>query len=544
MLILTQMDRNKYMSPNDAVTKIELDGINNIADLIQQTCERFADRPAFTCLGKTHTFKEIDQHSAAFAAYLQHHTDLKPGDKIAIQLPSITQFPIAAYGAARAGLIIVNTNPLYTPREMLHQFNDSDAKALVILSDLLPIAEKVVPQTNINTIISTHAADLLAPQDQGITSLTTTSLLDAIALGAEKMYTPVSAGPDDLAVLQYTGGTTGLSKGAMLSHRNILSNAIQIRARLNTVITEGEETLVSPLPLYHIYAFNLTLIIYFGVGAHTLLIPNPRDMPGFVNAMKDIPFTAFSGLNTLFVGLSMVPEFNTLDFSQLKITMSGGTALTSSAAATWKAITGCNICEGYGLSETSPVVTFNDPTAPIIGSIGSALIDTEIKLLDDSGKEVAEGEAGELAVRGPQVMLGYWRSEAATAEVMTADNYFKTGDIAIKLADGNYKIVDRKKDMIIVSGFNVYPNEVEEILSSHNCILEAAVIGVPLEQTGEAVKAFIVKNQQGKDLDAEQVIAHCREFLTAYKVPKQIVFMNELPKTAVGKILRRELRDA
>lgn len=530
------------MLSNAAVEKIELNGINCIADLIQQTCEKFADKPAYTCLGKTLTFKEIDRLSAGFAAYLQNHTNLKPGDKIAIQLPSITQFPIVAYGATRAGLVLVNTNPLYTPREMLHQFNNSEATALVILSDLLPVAEKVLPDTNIKTVITTHAADLLAPQQQGSTQLDTISLLDAIALGEKASFQPVASNLDELAVLQYTGGTTGLSKGAMLSHSNILSNAIQTKGRLTSVITEGEETLVSPLPLYHIYAFNVTLLLYFSTGAHTVLIPNPRDMPSFVAAIKDVKFTAISGLNTLFVGLCTIPEFKALDFSQLKLTVSGGTALTSSTAKIWKEVTGCDICEGYGLSETSPVVTFNHPGKTLVGSIGATLPGTEIKLLDDNDNEVDAGQAGELAVRGPQVMQGYWRSEAATADVMTRDGFFKTGDIAEQLENGYYKIVDRKKDMIIVSGFNVYPNEVEEILSNHTGILEAAVIGVPLEKTGEAVKAFIVKSQNSQDLEEQDIISHCKEFLTGYKVPKQIVFMDELPKTAVGKILRRELR--
>lgn len=530
------------MLSNAAVEQIELNGLNCIADLIKETCEKYADKPAYTCLGKTLTFKEIDHLSAAFAAYLQNHTELKPGDKIAIQLPSITQFPIAAYGATRAGLILVNTNPLYTPREMLHQFNNSQATALVILSDLLPIAEKVLPDTNIRTVITTHAADLLAPQEQGSTQLNSVSLLDAIALGEQATYQPVAAKLNDLAVLQYTGGTTGLSKGAMLTHGNVLSNAVQTKGRLTSVITEGEETLVSPLPLYHIYAFNVTLLLYFSTGAHTILIPNPRDMPGFISAITNVKFTAFSGLNTLFVGLCAQPEFKQLDFSHLKLTVSGGTALTSSTAKIWKEVTGCNICEGYGLSETSPVVTFNRPGETLVGSIGAALPGTKIKLLDDNDNEVAAGVAGELAVRGPQVMQGYWRSDEATAEVMTADGYFKTGDIAEQLDNGYYKIVDRKKDMIIVSGFNVYPNEVEEILSNHTGILEAAVIGVPLEKTGEAVKAFIVKSPQNQDLAEEDVISHCKEFLTGYKVPKQIVFMEELPKTAVGKILRRQLR--
>jgi len=527
---------------NESINDIELDDINNISDWIEQACQRYADKPAFTCLGKTLTFREVNNKANAFAAYLQQHTDLEPGDKIIIQLPSITQFPIAAYGASRAGLIIVNTNPLYTPREMLHQFNDSQAKAIVVLSDLLPLVAQVIPETDIKTIITTHAADLLAPQPQASDLLTTTTLLDAIDIGSKTKYTPVPSQLDDLAVLQYTGGTTGLSKGAMLSHRNVLTNSLQTKVRMSGVLSGEDEILVSPLPLYHIYAFNLTLLLYPSIGAHAILIPNPRDLNSFIGAIKDHKFTSISGLNTLFVGLCSSPAFRALDFSQLRFTLSGGTALTRSAAETWKTVTGCKICEGYGLSETAPVVTFNHPAETQLGSIGFALPATQVKILDPQGNEVADGESGELAANGPQVMQGYWRNEAATAEVMTPDNYFKTGDIAVKMECGRYKIVDRKKDMIIVSGFNVYPNEVEEILAGHSSILEAAVIGVPEEKTGEAVRAFIVTTTDGKTLSREDVIAYCKTQLTGYKVPKDVHFIDELPKSAVGKILRRELR--
>lgn len=527
---------------NESLSDIELGDVNNISDWIAQASQRYADQPAFTCLGKTLTYREVNDKATAFAAYLQQRTDLKPGDKIIIQLPSITQFPIAAYGASRAGLVIVNTNPLYTPREMFHQFNDSQAKAIVVLSDLLPLVAQVIPDTQINTVITTHAADLLAPQPQATDLLPTTTLLDAIAIGSELQLTPAASQLDDLAVLQYTGGTTGLSKGAMLSHRNVLTNSLQTRVRMNSVLAGEDETLVSPLPLYHIYAFNLTLLLYPSIGAHSILIPNPRDLESFIGAIKDYQFTSFSGLNTLFVGLCANPAFRELDFSKLHFTFSGGTALTHSAAENWKAITGCKICEGYGLSETAPVVTFNHPSETVLGSIGFALPATEVKILDAEGNEVADGESGELAARGPQVMQGYWRNEAATAEVMTADNFFKTGDIAVKMACGRYKIVDRKKDMIIVSGFNVYPNEIEDVLSGHSDILEAAVIGVPEETTGETVRAFIVTTPDGKGLTREAVIAHCKTQLTAYKVPKDVQFIDELPKSAVGKILRRELR--
>lgn len=528
------------MSAIDTMDKITLKGINSIADIINQTCTRFADKPAYTCLGKTHTFKEIDELSAAFASYLQNHTPLNAGDKIAIQLPNITQYAIAVYGAIRAGLVVVNTNPLYTPREMIHQFNDSEAQAIVILSNLLPVAEQVIPQTEIKTVITTHAADFLTLQDHGDTELNTVTFLDAISKGRQQAYTPISSSIDDLAVLQYTGGTTGQSKGAMLSYRNIVSNARQCRSRLGDSLVDGKEIFIAPLPIYHIYSFNITLIVYFSAGTHSVLIPNPRDITGFVNSLKGFSFTSFAGINTLFVGLCMTPEFKNLDFSQLKITISGGTALTKSASDAWKSVTGSNICEGYGLSETSPVVTLNPNSSPVVGAIGLPLIETEIRLIDDAGNDVADGETGELVVRGPQVMIGYWKNAATTAESMTSDNFFKTGDIAIKLKNGYYKIVDRKKDMISVSGFNVYPNEVEDVLSSHTGIIESAVVGVPSDKTGEAVKAFIVACDT--NLDKAEVIAHCKQSLTAYKVPKQIAFVADLPKSAVGKILRRELR--
>ncbi|MFT5880094.1 MAG: long-chain acyl-CoA synthetase [Moritella sp.] len=525
----------------DTMEKVDLSGINSLADVVNTTCQKFADKPAYTCLGKTHTFKEIDELSAAFAAYLQNYTALQPGDKIVIQLPNITQYPIAVYGATRAGLIIVNTNPLYTPREMLHQFNNSEAKAIVVLADLLPAIEKVVPQTGIETVITTHVADFLAPQKQAKTSLKSITLLDALAKGKNSQYTPLAQDIEQLAVLQYTGGTTGISKGAMLSHRNILANTAQIRSRIGKFVIEGEELFIAPLPIYHIYAFNVTLVLYFSAGSHSVLIPNPRDIAGFVNCLKGVPFTSFAGINTLFVGLCMSPDFQALDFSQLKLSISGGTALTSNAATTWKQVTECAISEGYGLSETAPVLTLNPPDNAYIGSIGLPVIETEIRLLDDLENDVAEGQPGELAVRGPQVMQGYWKSEAETAGAMTADNFLKTGDIAVKLDNGYYKIVDRKKDMVCVSGFNVYPNEIEDVLSSHPGILESAVVGVPSKRTGEAVKAFIVIKDN--TVTEASIITHCKELLTAYKVPKQVKFVTALPKTAVGKVLRRELRD-
>ncbi|QYJ78154.1 AMP-binding protein [Shewanella acanthi] len=528
----------------DQYPQLDLGKYSSLIDLIEQTSQRFGDKDAYVCLGKTSSFNEIERDSRYFAAYLQNNTTLQPGDRIAIQLPNITQFVIAAYGALRAGLILVNTNPLYTERELIHQFNDSGAKALVVLSDLLPTLAKVVANTPLELVISTHPLDLIDPQVQPKTGLKNVEFCDVLKKGAELPFTRFTPNQGDLAALQYTGGTTGLSKGAMLSHTNMLANAAQVKSRIGSTIVEGEEIFVAPLPIYHIYAFMVNLVLYFECGACSVLIPNPRDINGLIKTMSQFKFTGFAGLNTLFVGLCHQPEFKALDFSHLKITISGGTALTAAAANIWQQTTGVMISEGYGLSETSPVISLNAPGHQRLGTIGKPVLSTEVKLLDENGEEVALGEAGELAARGPQVMLGYWNNPQETANVMTADGFFKTGDIAVQIEDGFHQIVDRKKDMIIVSGFNVYPNEVENVLASHPNIIECAVIGVKDEHSGEAVKAFIVLKDDSVDPTEMKsaILSYCREQLTAYKLPKAIEFMKQLPKSTVGKILRRELK--
>ncbi|NMH64891.1 AMP-binding protein [Shewanella salipaludis] len=530
--------------PYDIDTKLTLSQYPSLIDLIEQSCERYQDKPAYICQDKCSSFTEIETLSRHFAAYLQHRTELKPGDRIAIQLPNITQFVIAAYGAIRAGLVLVNTNPLYTERELIHQFNDSGAKALVVLSDLLPTLAKVINSTRLSLVISTHLQDLISPQIHPKTGLKNVEFCRVLAEGAKLAYSRCHATQDSLAALQYTGGTTGLSKGAMLSHGNLIANALQCRSRLGDTLVEGEGIYVAPLPVYHIYAFLLNLVLFFERGACSLLIANPRDIGALIKTLAKYPFTGFAGLNTLFVALCHQQEFKALDFSHLKLTISGGTALTQTAASLWQQITGCTISEGYGLSETSPVVTLNAPGQEQLGTIGKPLLETRVKLLDEEGHEVAPGQAGELAVKGPQVMQGYWQQPEETAAVMTQDGFFKTGDIAMVTAAGLYKIVDRKKDMIIVSGFNVYPNEVEEVLSRHASVLECAVIGVEDEITGEAVKAFIVPAAPEFEAAATeaQLLAHCREELAAYKIPKIIEFVPQLPKSTVGKILRRALR--
>ncbi|OJF70487.1 long-chain fatty acid--CoA ligase [Alteromonas sp. V450] len=517
------------------------DNVACLADYIESVLEKFADRPAYTALGQTVTFKDIDEKSAALARFFIHEAKLSPGMKVAIQLPNLIQNPIAVYGALRAGLVVVNTNPLYTEREMKHQFTDSDAQALIILSDLLPKFDNIKADTNISTVIATSATELLdpssAPMVEGVTSFS-----EAITKGSHApSITRDNSRLEDLAMLQYTGGTTGVSKGASLSHKNVLANCIQMLDRIGDGFKEGKEVLVCPLPLYHIYAFTVGMMALFGKGTHILLIPNPRDIDGFIQTLKPHKISAFMGINTLFVGLGRHPEFTKLDFSNLHLTMSGGTALTQAAVSIWQDVTGNTITEGYGLSETAPVVSFNIPGKEEIGSVGHELEDTEVALLDSYDKPVAEGESGQIAVRGPQVMMGYWNRDDETAKVMTEDGFFKTGDIGVRTASGAIKIVDRLKDMIIVSGFNVYPNEIEDVLTSHPDVMEAAVVGKSDDKTGERVCAFITV---ANDINIDSITAHCKQHLTNYKVPKSITILDELPKSTVGKILRRELRSA
>ncbi|WP_065187800.1 AMP-binding protein [Shewanella woodyi] len=533
----------------DSDQQLDLTQYTSLIDLIEQTSDRYGDKTAYACLGHHTSFSEIERDSRYFAAYLQSIEDLNVGDRIAIQLPNITQFVIAAYGAIRAGMVIVNTNPLYTERELIHQFNDSGAKALVVLSDLLPTLTNVVAKTDIETVISTHALDLHAPQEQAQPQpevpFATLTFHHILSQGAELNYQPMTSQLEQLAALQYTGGTTGLSKGAMLSHGNLIANAMQIKSRVGDKLIKGEEIFVAPLPIYHIYAFMVNLVLYFERGACSVLIPNPRDISSLIQTISNYKFSGFAGLNTLFVGLCHQPEFKALDFSHLKVTISGGTALTQAAANVWQQTTGCTISEGYGLSETSPVVSLNSPGLEQIGTIGKPVIGTEVRILDTDDNEVPLGESGEVAVRGPQVMQGYWNKPEETAKVMTQDGFFKTGDIGVATSDGFHKIVDRIKDMIIVSGFNVYPNEIEDVLSNHDAILECAVIGVKDERAGEKVKAVIVLNDQSSDQEAAraELESYCRAQLTAYKVPRIIEFVDALPKSTVGKILRRELRE-
>ncbi len=545
--------RDKY--PKGIPFDIDNRKYQSVLELFDGACKRYATRPAYTNMGHTLTYADLERDSRAFAAWLQHHTDLKPGDRIAMQMPNILQYPIAVFGALRAGFIVVNTNPLYTEREMVHQFNDSGARALISFANVGALVEKVVPQTAIHHIILTDLGDALPFPRRNLVNFAVRHVKkmvpsyilpqahgfrEVITEGRKLAFKPHVAASDDIAILQYTGGTTGVAKGAMLTHANLVANLMQMQVQL-THFEEGQETMVAPLPLYHIFAFTVCCLGMMEIGCHTLLITNPRDLPAFVKELSRQRFSSFAGLNTLFVALLNNAEFRKLDFSALKLTVAGGMALTHRAAEEWEEVTGCRVCEGFGMTETSPVVTMNPLDAIRIGSIGLPVANTSLKAIDDAGKEVGLGQPGELCVKGPQVMKGYWQRPEATAEMIDADGWLHTGDVAIIDPDGYSRIVDRKKDMILVSGFNVYPNEIEDVVAIMPSVLESAAVGVPDPKSGEAVKLFVVRRNPG--LTSEEVVAHCRNHLTAYKVPRSIVFRDSLPKSPVGKILRRELRD-
>ncbi|MCP9339073.1 long-chain-fatty-acid--CoA ligase FadD1 [Stutzerimonas xanthomarina] len=547
--------KDKY--PVGVKSEINPDEYQNIQAVLKQSCEQFADKPAFSNLGKTLTYGELYKLSGEFAAYLQQNTDLQPGDRIAVQLPNLIQYPIVVFGAMRAGLIVVNTNPLYTSREMEHQFNDSGAKALVCLANMAHLAEEVLPKTGIRHVVVTEVGDMLPTVKRMLVNAVVkhvkkmvpaynlpkaVKFTDAMAQGRGKVAREANPASDDVAVLQYTGGTTGVAKGAMLTHRNIVANMLQCRALMGSELGNGCETMVAPLPLYHIYAFTFHCMTMMLIGAHNVLITNPRDLPTFVKDLGKHRFTGFVGLNTLFVALCNNEDFRKLDFSSLKATFSGGMALQLAAAERWQQVTGCEICEGFGMTETSPVVSVNPFGGIQIGTIGIPMPSTLCKVIDDEGNDLPMGAIGELCVKGPQVMKGYWQRQEATDEILSADGWLKTGDIGIIQDDGYMRIVDRKKDMILVSGFNVYPNELEDVLATLPGVLQCAAIGVPDEKSGEAIKLFVVV-KPGESLTKEQVMQHMHDNVTGYKRPKTVEFRDSLPTTNVGKILRRELRD-
>ncbi len=511
-----------------------------LVDEINTACKKYAKNPAFNYLGKAYSFAEIDLYASTFSAWLQQNTSLQPGDRIAIQLPNVIHYPIAAIAAMRAGLVIVNTNPLYTARELRHQFKDSGAKAIVVLESIASTVNKTLPESNIETVILVNANTLLKHQTISMNNAKEViSFGEILAQGEELSPALVEINNKALSLLQYTGGTTGVSKGAMLSQHNLLSNIYQVMSRIDTVFTPGEEKLVLPLPLYHIFAFTISYM-YFTRGCCSILIPNPSNLDQFVQLIENENFTSFAGINTLLIGLTNHEKFKTLDFSKLKFTITGGAATTIAAIKSWHKVTGCKVSEGWGLSESSPALTLNPPSAPQASCAGLPVLGTEICIVDNKGDLVAQGKEGEVWARGPQIMLGYWQRPEATAQTVSQDGWLKTGDIGYLQADGFVKLVDRKKDMIIVSGFNVYPNEIEDVLSSHEHVLEAAVIGMPSDKTGESIRAYITL--KSSSCTVETLKQYCREQLTGYKIPREIISTQALPKSPVGKILRRELR--
>ncbi|MDE1196674.1 MAG: long-chain-fatty-acid--CoA ligase FadD2 [Pseudomonas sp.] len=550
--------------PAGVLSEVDLHAYKSVVEVFERSCRKYADRPAYSNMGVTLSYAELERQSAAFAGYLQQQTELKPGDRIAVQMPNLIQYPIAVFGAMRAGLIVVNTNPLYTAREMRHQFKDSGARALVYLNVFGKNVQEVLPDTDIQYLIEVKMGDMQSAAKGWLINTVVdkvkkmvpeydlpqaVSFKSVLKLGRGDHLQRVQLDLDDIAVLQYTGGTTGSPKGAMLTHGNLVANMQQVYACMLQhgpdglpIFKQGSEIMVAPLPMYHIYAFTCNCMCMMVSGNHNLLITNPRDIGGFIKELKKWKFSAMLGLNTLFVALMDHPEFKSVDFSSLRLTNSGGTALVKSTAERWLQLTGCPIVEGYGLTETSPVATANPyGNQSKLGTVGMPVPGTTAKVIDDEGVELPVGERGELCLKGPQIMLGYWHRPDATAEVLDSEGWLKTGDVAVIDPDGFIRIVDRKKDLIIVSGFNVYPNEIEDVVSRHPKVANCAVIGVPDERSGEAVKLFVVPRDAS--LTCEELKAYCKENFTGYKIPKHIVLRESLPMTPVGKILRRELRD-
>jgi long-chain acyl-CoA synthetase len=548
--------------PEGVPAEIDASQYDSLVSLMEESFSKYADRTAYSFMGQNIGYQETDVKSQAFAAYLQS-LGLEKGDRVAVMMPNVPQYPVAVAAILRAGLVVVNVNPLYTPRELEHQLKDSGAKAIVIIENFAITLQKCIEQTQVKHVVLCAMGDMLSMPKGAVVNFVVrhvkkmvpdfflprvVTFNQALRRGQKFRFIKPEVKSDDIAVLQYTGGTTGVSKGAVLLHRNVIANLLQSEAWNDPVMkrvpANEQPTSVCALPLYHIFAFTVNMMLGLRTGGKNILIPNPRDLPAVLKELSKHTFHSFPAVNTLFNGLANHPDFDKVNWSNLKVSVGGGMAVTSAVAALWLQKTACPICEGYGLSETSPSASCNPTTSmQFTGTIGVPLPSTFMKLLDDEGNEVSElGQPGEIAIKGPQVMAGYWQQPDETARCMTPDGYFKSGDIGIRDANGFFKIVDRKKDMILVSGFNVYPNEVEETVSLCPGVLECAVVGVPDEKTGEAVKLVIVKKNPA--LTENDVREYCRANLTGYKQPKVIEFKTELPKTAVGKILRRELRDA
>lgn len=536
---------------------IDPDSIASLVDVFESSAEKFAQRPAFSNMGCVLSYADLERDSRHFAAYLQTTLALAPGARVALMMPNLLQYPIALFGVLRAGMTVVNVNPLYTPRELKHQLNDSGAETLVILANFAHTLEEVLKETPIKRVILTEIGDCLPFPKRLVVNWVVKYLKkmvpsfalpgslpfrEVLAAGAKLTYRRPTLSGADIAFLQYTGGTTGVAKGAVLTHRNMVANVLQAHAWIHEALREGEEVIITALPLYHIFSLTANCLVFMKEGGLNVLITNPRDMPGFIKELGQTPFTAITGVNTLFNGLLNTPGFAALDFSHLKLALGGGMAVQEAVAKRWQDTTGKPLLEAYGLTETSPAACINPLNQTAYdGTIGLPISSTELCLKNDDGEAVALGEAGEICIRGPQVMRGYWNRDDETAKVIDADGWLHTGDIGIMNEGGYVKIVDRKKDMIIVSGFNVYPNEIEGVVAAHPGVLEVAAVGVPHPDSGEQVKIFVVKKDPA--LTAEELLAFCRQSLTGYKNPRQVEFRDSLPKSNVGKILRRELRD-
>ena len=529
----------------------------SVGEMFDKSVAKFGPRAAYTNMGTAISYSELDRLSRAFAAYLQSALKLKKGARVALMMPNILQYPVALFGALRAGYTVVNCNPLYSPRELEHQLADSGAQVVVIAENFASVLAKVIARTAVQHVITTQLGDMLGfPKGLAVNFVIKSirkmvpawnipgavSFKSVLRRGAAQTFKLVDVSPDDLAFLQYTGGTTGVPKGAMLSHGNIIANLQQSHAWLKPVLEEGREIIITALPLYHIFALTANCLVFLKIGATNVLITNPRDIPAFVKELAKHRFTVITGVNTLFNALLNHPDFARLDFSQLRVSVGGGMAVQQAVAQRWKEVTGKALIEAYGLTEASPGVTLNPlDLEDYNGSIGLPIPNTEIAIRSDSGQDLPIGQIGELCVRGPQVMKGYWKRPEETAEVMTADGFLRTGDLARVDEDGFVRIVDRKKDMIIVSGFNVYPNEIEDVVAMCAGVLESGVVGVPDPKSGEAVKLVVVKRETA--LTANELIAHCRNHLTGYKIPRHVEFRSELPKSPIGKVLRRALRE-
>jgi long-chain acyl-CoA synthetase len=543
--------------PAGVPADIEMDGVTTLVSVVRESCRRYADKTSYISMGKSLSYAELDRLTRDFAAWL-HANGLGRGDRVALMMPNLLQYPVCLFGALRAGCVVVNCNPLYTPHELQHQLVDSGARVIVVADNFAATVQKALDGTAIERVVVTSIGELLGPLKGRLVDFVVRRvkrmvpawslpgairLGDALRAGAAAPFTEVELDQRDLACLQYTGGTTGVAKAAMLTHGNLVANLSQAYAWVRPLVTEGEECIVTALPLYHIFALTANCLTFMKRGASNLLIINPRDSPGLVKEMRKVPFSAFTGVNTLFNALLNNPDFARLDFSRLRLTMGGGMAVQRSVADRWRAVTGRSLAQAYGLTETSPAVTINPlDVQEFTGSIGLPVPSTDISIRDDAGQELGVGETGEICVRGPQVTQGYWQRPDETALVLYADGFLRTGDVGYVDEKGYVFLVDRKKDMILVSGFNVYPNEVEDVAALHPGVREVAAVGVPDERSGEAVKLYVIRKDPA--LDAETLIAHCRKQLTGYKVPRYIEFRDDLPRTNVGKILRRELKPA